>query len=290
MRIPVFAFMVMTVAIAGCSRPQPSTTSNPSPEAEKSAKAASATPGKDDSSTTASTSNQPASTIASALANPARSEADRERDSRDQPEAVLTVAGFGPGMTIADIFGGGGYYSEILSGVVGPEGKVLLINNPGYDAYASKDLTPRLAEGRLPNVDYRIVPSDAMGLGDSALDGAMIVMSYHDLYVVDPENGWPAIDAGQFIEQISTALKPGGVLLIVDHSAREGSGNSDANSLHRIDEAFAKTDISSHGLELVSTSEVLRNSDDPRDKGVFDESIRGKTDRFVHVYRKKNDS
>ncbi|MEZ5521088.1 MAG: hypothetical protein R3F08_06425 [Dokdonella sp.] len=224
--------------------------------------------------------------IASAIANPARSDRDRERDARDRPEAVLELAGFGPGMTIADIFGGGGYYSEILAGLVGPQGRVLLINNPPYDAYAKKALEARLAGGRLANVDYRIVPNEAMGLGEEKLDGAMIIMSYHDLYVADPDQGWPAIDAGQFIDQIVKALKPGGKLLIVDHSAKPGTGKSAAQTLHRIDEAFARSDFKAHGLELVASSEVLRHKDDERTRNVTDDAIRGKTDRFVQVYRK----
>lgn len=224
--------------------------------------------------------------IAAAIANPARSDRDRGRDTRDRPETVLKLAGFGPGMAIADIFGGGGYYSEILSSLVGPQGRVVLINNPPYDAYAKKALDARLAGGRLANVDYRIVPNAAMNLGEAKLDGAMIIMSYHDLYVADPEQGWPAIDAGQFIDQIVTALKPGGKLLIVDHSARAGTGKSAAQVLHRIDEAFARNDFETHGLELVDSSDVLRHKDDERTLNVTDEAIRGKTDRFVQVYRK----
>jgi len=225
--------------------------------------------------------------IASAIANPARSDADRERDGRDHPGEVLALAGFGPGMTIADVFGGGGYYSEILSSVVGAQGKILLVNNPPYEAFAKKDLAVRLADGRLPNVVSSVVPSDAMALGASTLDGALIVMSYHDLYYADPEQGWPAIDAAQFIGQIATALKPGGTLLIIDHSARDDSGKSAAQSLHRIDEAFAIADFKSHGLALIGSSDVLRNKDDDRSLNVFDPAIRGKTDRFVHVYRKQ---
>lgn len=230
-----------------------------------------------------------AQTITNALANPARSDADRERDAREHPVDILTLAGFGPGMTIADIFGGGGYYSEILSGVVGTHGHVLLVNNAPYDAYAKKDLTPRLAGGRLTNVDYRLVPSEAMNLGTATLDGAMIVMSYHDLYVADPESGWPAIDAGQFIDQIVTALKPGAHLLIVDHSARAGTGSTAAQTIHRIDEEFAKSDFAAHGLTLVATSDILRNPADDRSKHVFNKEIRSKTDRFVQVYRKPSE-
>lgn len=225
--------------------------------------------------------------IAAAIANPARPDADRERDAREHPAQVLAFAGFKPGTTIADIFGGGGYYSELLSGVVGAQGRVLLVNNPPYDAYAKKGLEPRLANNRLPNVSYSLVPTTAMALGIDSLDGALIVMSYHDLYVADPEQNWPAIDAGQFIDQITTALKPGATLLIIDHAARDGSGKDDAQTLHRIDEAFAIADFKAHGLDLVGKLDVLRNPDDDHGKNVFDPAIKGKTDRFVHLYRKR---
>ena len=224
--------------------------------------------------------------VANALANPARSEADHERDIRDKPQQVLTLAGFKRGMVIADIFGGGGYYSEILSDLVGPKGEVRLINNQAYDGYARKVLEKRLADNRLPNVKYEISPPDNMNLGSNSLDGALIVMSYHDLYVADPNDGWPAIDASQFINQIVTALKPGGKLLIVDHAARDGSGKTDAQVLHRIEEKFAIADFNAHGLKFVGSIPDLRNSEDDHSLNVFNANIKGKTDRFVHVYQK----
>jgi predicted methyltransferase len=224
--------------------------------------------------------------IANAIANPARSDADRERDSRDKPQEILTLAGFKPGMVIADIFGGGGYYSEILSGVVGPKGKVLLVNNIQYDSYAKKTLTPRLANNRLQNVQYEISPPNDMKLGNETLDGALIIMSYHDLYVVESDGTWPAIDAAQFINQIITALKPGGTLLIVDHNAKEGTGEKDAQALHRIEEKFAIEDFKSHGLKLSGSIPDLKNNADDHSLNVFNTAIKGKTDRFVHVYKK----
>ena len=222
--------------------------------------------------------------IDAALAAPGRTDADRERDARDRPAEVLALAGFGPGMTIADVFGGGGYYSEILGHVVGPNGRVRLLNNAPYDNYAKKTLEPRLAGGRLANVDYAVVPPDALGLGTGTLDGALIVLSYHDLYVADPS--WPAIDAGQFIDQIVAALKPGATLLIIDHQARPGTGRTDTQELHRIEDTFAIADFRAHGLELVRSTELLRNPADDHGKNVFDPAVRGKTDRFVHVYIK----
>jgi predicted methyltransferase len=161
---------------------------------------------------------------------------------------------------------------------------VRLVNNVQYDNYARKTLEPRLAGGRLANVDYTVVPPDAMDLGTDTLDGALIVMSYHDLYVADAD--WPAIDAHGFIAQLVAALKPGATLLIVDHQARPGSGRQDTQGLHRIEDTFAIADFRAHGLELVRSTDLLRNPADDHSRNVFDPAIRGKTDRFVHVYIK----
>lgn len=220
------------------------------------------------------------------LANPARSAADRERDARDKPAEVLVLAKFKRGDTVADLLAGGGYYSEILSGIVGPNGKVLLVNNTGYEAFGKKALAERLANDRLPNVVHVVGPSAALGMGENVLDGAVIVMSYHDLYWVDEKEGWPKIDAGQFLDQVVRALKPGGVLLVVDHGAKSGTGSNDAQTLHRIDEQFAIADFRKHGLQWEAAMPMLRNPADDRSKNVFDPAIRGKTDRFVHLYRK----
>uniref|UniRef100_UPI0025E74053 class I SAM-dependent methyltransferase n=1 Tax=Sphingomonas sp. TaxID=28214 RepID=UPI0025E74053 len=224
--------------------------------------------------------------VAAAIADPKRIDTDRERDLRDHPQEVLTLAGFKPGDAIADIFGGGGYYSELIADIVGPSGSVRLINNQPYDGFSKKGREPRLAGNRLPNVRYEVLPPSAMNLGKGTLDGALIVMSYHDLYVVEPNEGWPAIDAGQFIDQIVAGLKPGGVLLIVDHEARPGSGKADTQALHRIEDSFAAADFKAHGLKLVGSLDLLRNPDDDHSKNVFDPAIRGKTDRFVYRFRK----
>lgn len=234
----------------------------------------------------ASTGGASKSDIAAVLASPSRPAADRERDARDKPAEVLDLARFRRGDTVADILAGGGYYSEILSGIVGPAGKVLLVNNPGYDNFGKKGLAERLAGNRLPNVRHLVGPSDALGMGENVLDGAVIVMSYHDLYWVDEKQGWPKIDASQFLDQVVRALKPGGVLLVADHSAKQDTGSSAAQELHRIDEQYAIADFRKHGLEWEAAIPVLRNAADDRSKNVFDPSIRGKTDRFVHLYRK----
>ena len=94
-----------------------------------------------------------------AVADPARSAKDRERDARDRPAEVMALASFAPGMKIADIFAGGGYYSELIGAVVGSAGSVLLLNNTAYQQFAREDLKERLKDGRLANVKPILVES-----------------------------------------------------------------------------------------------------------------------------------
>jgi predicted methyltransferase len=224
--------------------------------------------------------------IAAAVASPERSAKDRERDARDKPAELLAFAGVKPGMKVADVFGGGGYWSEIFLHAVGPSGSVTLANNEGYANFAKDDIKARFAGGRLKAVKQLVGPTNNLGLGKEQYDLIEIFMSYHDLYWVDEKEGWPKIDADNFLKQLHTALKPGGKLLIVDHAAKAGTGSSAAQDLHRIDEEFAKKDFTSHGFKLEKTWDGLRNSADDHSKQVFDPSIRGKTDRFTQLYVK----
>jgi predicted methyltransferase len=225
--------------------------------------------------------------IAKAVAAPERSAKDRERDARDKPAELLAFAGLQPGMKVADVFGGGGYWSEILVRAVGPEGSVTLVNNAPYFNYGQEDLKARFGEGRLKEVKRRVVETADLDLGRDQYDLITIYLSYHDIYWVDEASGWPKINADRFVTQLHDALKPGGHLLVVDHAAKAGSGSAAAQDLHRIDEAFTKKDFLSHGFLLEKSWHGLRNSADDHTKGVFDAAIRGKTDRFTHLYRKQ---
>jgi predicted methyltransferase len=106
------------------------------------------------------------------------------------------------------------------------------------------------------------------------------------LYWVDSEGVWPKVDAGGVLDQLIRALKPGGVLLLVDHSAKAGSGNTAASGLHRIDESYAVKDFESRGLKIAAKSDLLRRPDDARDQISYKGPALGKTDRFVLVFRK----
>jgi predicted methyltransferase len=223
--------------------------------------------------------------VAAALLHPGRPAADLQRDALDHPAEVLALLGIKPGMRVADVLGGGGYYSEILSYLVGPSGHVLLINNAAFDQWGS-GLESRLAGDRLPNVQHETVDLNAMALAPNSLDAVLLIKVYHDLYWVDSSGSWPKIDAGGVLEQLARALKPHGLLLVVDHSAAKGHGSSDASTLHRIEEDFAIKDFKSHGLRVVAKSDVLRMPLDQRDQISYKPPILGKTDRFVLLFRK----
>jgi predicted methyltransferase len=225
--------------------------------------------------------------IAAAIAAPERSDKDRERDARDRPAEVMAFAGITQGMAIADVFGGGGYWTELLARAVGPDGGVTLVNNAPYLAFAREDLKTRFADDRLSGVTRRTIETCDMKLGKAQFDLILIVMSYHDLYYVDEASGWPGINAGGFLDQLHAALKPGGALLIIDHAAAAGAGNSVAGTIHRIEEAFAQRDIEGHGFKLDKTWDGYRNSADDLSKLVFDPAVVGKTDRFTHLYRRR---
>ena len=225
--------------------------------------------------------------IAAAVAAPERSAADRERDIRDKPAELMAFAGVLPGMKVADVFGGGGYWSELLSRSVGANGAVTLVNNAPYWSFAKDDLKTRFADGRLPGITRRTVETCDLKLGRGQYDLILMFMAYHDIYWVNENGGWPAIDTDSFVKQLYAALKTGGFLLIVDNAAAAGTGSSSVNQLHRIEESFAKRDFESHGLELEATWDGYRNPGDDYTKLVFDPAVRGKTDRFVHLYEKE---
>jgi predicted methyltransferase len=106
------------------------------------------------------------------------------------------------------------------------------------------------------------------------------------LYWVDSEGHWPKIDTAGVLDQLARALKPGGILLLVDHSAKPGTGNGAASSLHRIEESYAVKDFESRGFKVIAKSDVLKRPDDARDQISYKGTMLGKTDRFVLVFRK----
>jgi predicted methyltransferase len=221
-----------------------------------------------------------------AVAHAGRSAADLKRDSLDHPADILRLSGIKPGMRVADVLAGDGYYSELASYVVGPKGKVFMINNAAFDHWSDGPLQARLESHRLGNVEHETLDLNHMNLEPGSLDAVFLIKVYHDLYWVDSEGVWPKIDTSGVLDQLARALRSGGVLLLVDHSVKAGSGNTVASTLHRIEESYAIKDFESHGLKVAAKSDLLRRPDDARDRVSYKEPMLGKTDRFVLVFRK----
>lgn len=226
--------------------------------------------------------------IAEALASPARPESDRAKDALRRPDQVLAFFEISPGMTVLDLFSGGGYYTEILSGTVGTEGQVVAHNNTAYINYAAKEIEPRFADDHLANVDRVTMEASELAFPPASFDAALIILTWHDFYYVDPENGWEAIDESALTAALCSAMKPGAILGVVDHVAAAGSDVKEtAQNLHRIDPERIKADLADSCFEFVAEANFLRNNSDDYSKPMFDPQVRGKTDRVVYKFKRK---
>jgi predicted methyltransferase len=226
--------------------------------------------------------------LAAAVAAPQRPAADRTDDTNRKPAQVLAALGIQPGMRVLDLLAAGGYYSEILSRAVGDQGSVLLHNNQAYRDFIGVDLiSQRTAGGRLPNVENLDSELADLGLRPGELDAALLILGFHDLYLLVDDGSWPVIDPPALLQALFVALKPGGIFGIVDHAAVAGSDPYEsAKGPHRIDQAFLQQVVTDAGFVFEFESDVLRNPADDRLTTAFDESIRRRTDRFVLRFRK----
>jgi predicted methyltransferase len=132
-----------------------------------------------------------------------------------------------------------------------------------------------------PNITAIVAPVNSFAVPTPA-DMVWTSQNYHDLH--DPFMG-PA-DMKMFDLAVFKALKPGGVFIVEDHAAPDGSGVSDTNTLHRIDEAAVKTEVEAAGFQFVAEDNSLRNPADTRTLNVFTPAVRGHTDQFVLKFRK----
>jgi predicted methyltransferase len=227
-----------------------------------------------------------AAAIDAALANPDRFAGDADQDAWRHPADVLKFLELRPGQHALDYFAAAGYYTELMSRVVGADGKVIAYNNPEYRKFAEDAPAKRYGNNRLANVTELTTPVEAMPLDPASLDAALFVQSYHDLYW-RPKKGWPATDPAKALAQLVPALKPGGVVVVIDHVANAGDPTETVNAMHRIDPTVLKRDFEAAGLTFDSDSPLFANPADDHTKEVFDKAIRHKTDQVMYKFRKQ---
>jgi predicted methyltransferase len=214
-----------------------------------------------------------------AVADTARPADFRKLDADRKPAEVLAFSGVKPGETVAEYLPGGGYYTRLLSDVVGPSGKIYALETTTWGQENVDGTKKAIAD--LSNVTLDTAP-----LGDFHLpqkvDLFWTTLNYHDLHVPKYAN----VDMAAFNKHVFDSLKPGGVYLIIDHAAAKGTGATQSPILHRIEEATVVQEVTAAGFKLAGESDILRNPADDHTKKVFDPSIRWKTDQFILMFRK----
>lgn len=201
-----------------------------------------------------------------AMANPDRPAADKERDASRQAPAVLNFLGLEAGMTVLDINASTGWYTEVLSYAVGPNGKVYMQNRPGGNAAEAA----AAKAARLPNVEQVGAITDPAA---GSVDFAITALNFHDFHNSNPDT------AQNILNGVVSVLKPGGILGIIDH---EGTPGADNQSLHRIafDEAV-KAVLANGNLALIGASDILDNPADDHTLPPFNAALERNTDRIV---------
>jgi predicted methyltransferase len=224
-----------------------------------------------------------------AIQNLDRSAKDKEEDDIRKAAGVLQFTGVWPGMTVLELEAGGGYYSEILSYIVGPEGKVISQNPAGFDAFLKpEDVEARYgADGkRLTNLEHHKSNFDDLSyVADNSVDMVTWFLGPHELFYT-PEDGVSLGDVDKSYAEIFRVLKPGGKFIALDHKTTPGAPETSGNTTHRIDPDTVKARATNAGLVFKKASNVLANGSDDYNKNVFDPSVRRKTDRFLHMYVK----
>jgi len=225
--------------------------------------------------------------VAAAVSNPQRPAEDIVKDANRKPAQVLSFFDIKPGMTVLDLFSGGGYYAEMLDSLVGEKGKVIAHSNEAYMSFVGDAFKKRHADGRLAQTETIISEVDDLKFEENSFDAAMLVLTWHDFLFADPENGWQSIDQTLLLDNLCTAMKPGAVLGLIDHIANAGGKPEEvAKSLHRVDPQLVRDSFAKSCFTLKAEAKFLRNKDDDHTLTVFDPAIRGKTDRFVFRFVK----
>lgn len=215
--------------------------------------------------------------IAAALADPRRPEADTARDALRHPADVLAFLQVLPGQRVADVGPGGGYYTRLLAVAVGDEGRVYAADRAGT---AERPRPLAAVAPEYSNITHLMAGYQGWSAGEP-LDAILIVQIYHDFHL--PQLN---MDVAQTNREMFAALKPGGVLVVADHAAPDGSDVSVTNTLHRIDQAQVRRELEAAGFVYEAESQVLRNPEDNRSLRVFEGDIRGRTDQFLMRFRK----
>jgi len=204
----------------------------------------------------------------SVLDDTARPAADKKRDENRKPDEILKLLDVKPGMTVVDYVAGRGYYSEIFARVLNNKGTLYSLKG----RLQNRDLT------KFSNIE---IPQDLL-LEDvtQPFDRIFTALNYHDLI------NRSTLDRDQLLKNIHAKLKDGGYFVVIDHNAKPGVGTDDTKSKHRVENTFVLNEVQKAGFVLDRSLSVLANPEDQYDLKVHEDSVKGKTDRFVYRFKK----
>jgi len=213
--------------------------------------------------------------IASAVADPARPAGYRAADAFRKPAETLAFSGISPGMTVGEFYPAGGYFTRMLSDVVGPAGHIYAIENAGWND-SVKDDRKMLAEGKWKNVSLDVQKFGTVKFAQP-LDLAWVTQNYHDLKIAQ----YGPVDTVAFDKAVFDALKPGGIFFVLDHEGWAGMTDADIAKVHRIEKAKVIQEATSAGFKLAGEGTFLSRPTDDHHLPIFDPKVRGHTDQYA---------
>jgi predicted methyltransferase len=223
--------------------------------------------------------------LAAAVADSSRPASDTARDVDRKPAQTLMFSGLKPGDRVADYVADSGYFTRLFSSVVGPAGHVYAVEPTAF--FKFKTFPGAVAELQGFAVGHANVTVTTAAALDGVkfsekLDLFWISRNYHDLH----DKFMGPVDVAAFNKAVYKALKPGGLYVILDHSAAPGAPADVTEALHRIESSTVRREVEAAGFKFDSESSILANPADPRTAIVFDKTIRGRTDQFILKFRK----
>ncbi len=213
--------------------------------------------------------------VAKAVADASRPKVDTDTDALRDPADTLAFAGVKPGMVVGELFPGGGYFTRMLSDIVGPKGKIYGIENTGWKGAVEADQKV-VDELKRDNI---VIDPESFGQFKlpQKVDLFWISQNYHDLHIAK----YGVVDLADFNHRVFEALKPGGTYFILDHQANPGTTSDQIAVLHRIEKAQVIREVTAAGFKLVAEGKFLNRPADDHSKTIFDPAIRGKTDQYA---------
>lgn len=207
-------------------------------------------------------------------------------DAGRLPAAVLAQSQIRTGARVMDVMAGQGYYTELLARHVGPGGRVFAIEPVNYMEDPKTVAAWDAVKKRQPNVDL-IVGAPGEAAMPENLDAAFFHLTYHDLYWQSEKFKYPRTDVDAYNARLFAALKPGGVVIIIDHHGVPGMDSRlQADKTHRIDAEVVKADMMRAGFRFAGSVPILEIAGDDPARLVFDPALRGKTNRFYYRFVK----